>query len=52
MRMLNVHEHLWDEEDNTVELLLQKMDQFEIETTCISLGRRHVWQDYDCNDLV
>ena len=52
MRKLDVHEHLWDEEDNTVELLLQKMDQYEVELTCISCGTRHLWQDYDCNDLV
>lgn len=52
MRMLNAHDHLWDEEGNTVKLLLQKMDQFEIETTCITYGERHLWQDYDPNDFI
>lgn len=52
MRKLNVHEHLWDIEDNTVELLLRKMDEHEVEITCVTIGSRHLWQDYDCNDFV
>jgi len=52
VKKLNVHDHLWDIGDNTVELLLQKMDQLEIEITCITYGARHLFQEYDCNDLV
>ena len=52
MKKLNAHDHLWDVGDNTVELLLHKMDQLEIEATCITYGGRHLFQAYDCNELV
>ena len=52
MKKLNVHDHLWDVGDNTLELLLHKMDGLEIEATCITYGGRHLFQEYNCNDFV